>query len=115
MAEHEHHDAFTQERMKELMQRAEDPAVLGDVAALLGLFGDPTRVRVLYVLLHEELCVGDIAQKLEMTTSAISHQLRILKQGRLVKSRREGRTVYYSLADSHVYTIFYHALEHVTE
>ena len=115
MAEHEHHNAFTQARMEELMQQAEDPAVSGDVAALLGLFGDPTRVRILFVLLRAELCVGDFAQKREMTTSAISHQLRILKQGRLVKSRREGRTVYYSLADSHVHTILYHALEHVME
>ncbi|MBD5143711.1 MAG: helix-turn-helix transcriptional regulator [Ruminococcus sp.] len=66
-------------------------------------------------LLHTELCVGEIAQRLNMTTSAISHQLRILKQGRLVKSRREGKTVFYALADSHVGSIFSLALEHVQE
>jgi ArsR family transcriptional regulator len=85
------------------------------VAELLGLFGDATRVRIMFELLAGECCVSDIAQKLGMTKSAISHQLRILKQGRLVRSRREGRTVYYALADSHVRTILDHALEHVTE
>ncbi len=115
MVQHEHHGGITKEQMSALIKQAEDVAVLNDVAALLGLFGDPTRVRILFVLLRNELCVGDIAQRLTMTASAISHQLRILKQGRLVKSRREGKTIYYSLADSHVQTIIYHALEHVTE
>ena len=92
-----------------------DEHILASVAELFGLFGDKTRVRILYELLQEELCVGDIAQRLGMTTSAISHQLRILKQGRLVRSRREGKTVYYSLADGHVRTIFNVAIEHVTE
>lgn len=92
-----------------------DTDVLNSVAELLGLFGDPTRVRILFELLSEELCVSEIARRLGMSASAISHQLRILKQGRLVRSRREGKTIFYSLADSHVKTIFCHALEHVTE
>ena len=97
------------------MQQMPDTDILRDIAELLGLFGDTTRVRILFELLDQELCVSEIAEKLSMTASAISHQLRILKQGRLVKSRREGKTVFYSLADDHVKTIFYHALEHVTE
>ena len=106
MTEHEHMDLLVEQVSTEN---------LNDVAELLGLFGDATRVRILFELLGGELCVSDIAQRLGMTASAISHQLRILKQGRLVKSRREGKTVYYALADSHVRTIFFHALEHVTE
>lgn len=85
------------------------------VADLFKIFGDPTRVRIIFVLFHQEECVRDIAQKLEMTQSAISHQLRILKQSRLVTSRREGKTIFYSLADSHISSIFGQALEHVLE
>jgi len=85
------------------------------VADLFKIFGDPTRVRIIFVLFHQEECVRDIAQKLEMTQSAISHQLRILKQSRLVPSRREGKTIFYSLADSHISSIFGQALEHVLE
>lgn len=106
MREHEH---------REVPASQVNEAELREVAELLGLFGDATRVRILYELLGGELCVSDIAQRLGMTASAISHQLRILKQGRLVASRRDGRTIYYALADSHVRTIFHHALEHVME
>ncbi|HAJ97498.1 MAG TPA: transcriptional regulator [Ruminococcus sp.] len=109
----EHDDNMKQ--IGELMQKMPQSDVFYAIANLLGLFGDETRVGILYELLDKELCVNDIAQRLEMSASAISHQLRILKQGRLVKSRREGKTIFYSLADSHVKTIFYHALEHVTE
>ena len=79
------------------------------------VFGDSTRIRILYVLFESELCVCDIAQLLNMTQSAISHQLRILKQNRLVKSRREGKSVYYSLADGHVRTIIDQGMEHILE
>ena len=75
------------------------------LADLFKVFGDPTRIRILYVLSVEELCVQDIADRLSMTQSAISHQLRVLKQMSLVKFRRDGKTIYYSLADSHVATI----------
>lgn len=85
------------------------------LADLFKIFGDPTRIRILHALSARELCVCDIAQALEMTQSAISHQLRILKQSHLVKFRREGKTVYYSLADSHVHTILAQGLEHVME
>ena len=75
---------------------------LADVAELFKIFGDLTRVRIIFVLFQHEECVMDIAQKLEMTQSAISHQLRVLKQSRLVTSRREGKTIFYALADSHI-------------
>lgn len=89
--------------------------VLYNLADLFKIFGDPTRIRILYALSAQELCVCDIADALEMTQSAISHQLRILKQVHLVKGRREGKTIYYSLADSHVQTILAQGLDHVTE
>ena len=92
-----------------------DEAVLYDAAELLKVFGDPTRIRIIYVLCQSEMCVCDIARLLNMTQSAISHQLRVLKQARLVSSRRDGKTIYYSLCDDHVKTIFYHAMEHVME
>lgn len=92
-----------------------DEAVLYDAAELLKVFGDSTRIRIIFVLCQSEMCVCDIAGLLGMTQSAISHQLRVLKQARLVASRREGKAIFYSLADSHVKTIFYHAMEHVME
>lgn len=85
------------------------------LAELFKVFGDPTRIRILYALSAGELCVCDIATVLNMSQSAISHQLRVLKQIHLVKFRREGKTVYYSLADSHVETILNQGLEHVQE
>ena len=85
------------------------------LAELYKVFGDATRVRILYLLLDTELCVCDIAHLLGMTVSAISHQLRILKQMRLVKFRREGKTVYYALADDHIHSILAQGMEHVRE
>lgn len=85
------------------------------VAELFKVFGDPTRIRILHALSDRELCVQEIADQLEMTQSAISHQLRILKQSFLVKFRRDGKTIYYSLADDHVFTILMQGLEHVCE
>jgi len=79
------------------------------------VFGDSTRIKILYVLLNQELCVNDIAQEINMTPSSVSHQLRILKQNRLVKFRRDGKTIYYSLADHHVENILSQGLEHIEE
>ncbi len=79
---------------------------LYDLAELFKVFGDSTRMRILFVLFEAEVCVCDLAEALNMTQSAISHQLRILKQNKLVKSRREGKSVFYSLADDHVRTIW---------
>ena len=88
---------------------------LYDLAELFKMFGDSTRIRILYALSFRELCVFDIAAALNMTQSAISHQLRALRQGRLVKCRREGKTVFYSLADKHVMTILAQGMEHTEE
>lgn len=88
---------------------------LYDLADLYKMFADSTRVRILSALQARELCVLDLAALLGVTQSALSHQLRILKQSKLVKSRREGKTVFYSLADKHVESIFKQGLEHVRE
>ena len=88
---------------------------LYDLADFFKVFADTTRIKILYVLLKKEMCVCDIAQTLDMTQSAISHQLRILKQNRLVKSRREGKSIFYSLADDHVRTIIAQGREHIEE
>ena len=88
---------------------------LYDLAELFKIFGDSTRIRILFVLFEAEVCVCDLARALNMTQSAISHQLRILKQSQLVKSRCEGKSVFYSLADDHVRTIISQGLEHVEE
>ena len=92
-----------------------DEEVLYDLAELFKIFGDSTRIKILYALLESEMCVCDIATLFNMTQSAISHQLRALKQSQLVKYRREGKSVFYSLADSHVVTIINQGLEHVEE
>lgn len=89
--------------------------ILYDLADLFKIFGDTTRIKILYALRESELCVCDIAQVLNMTQSAISHQLKILKQSKLVKYRRDGKTIFYSLADSHVLTIIDQGMEHLAE
>ena len=89
--------------------------ILYDLTELFRIFGDSTRIRILYVLFASEMCVCDIAALLGITQSAISHQLRALKNARLVKARREGKTVFYALADDHVKTIIDQGLEHVLE
>lgn len=88
---------------------------LYDLAELFKVFGDSTRIRILFVLFEVEVCVCDLAKALNMTQSAISHQLRILKQNKLVKSRREGKSIFYSLADDHVRTIIAQGCEHIKE
>ncbi len=88
---------------------------LYDLAELFKVFGDSTRIRILFVLFEAEVCVCDLAKALNMTQSAISHQLRILKQNKLVKNRREGKSIFYSLADDHVRTIIAQGREHIEE
>ena len=85
------------------------------MAEIFKVLGDPTRIKILELLSHEDMCVSNIAEMLDMTHSAISHQLRILKQNKLVKSRREGKSVFYSLADGHVRTIIAQGQEHIEE
>lgn len=88
---------------------------LYDLAELFKVFGDSTRIRILFVLFEADVCVCDLASALNMTSSAISHQLKILKNSKLVKSRREGKSVFYSLADEHVRTIVSSGMEHIEE
>ena len=88
---------------------------LSAMSKLFKVFGDGTRVRILFVLLTAEVCVCDLAKLLGMTQSAVSHHLRVLKQARLIKARRDGKTVFYSLADDHVATLLRQGMEHVCE
>ncbi|AOZ96323.1 ArsR/SmtB family transcription factor [Butyrivibrio hungatei] len=88
---------------------------LYDLAELFKVFGDSTRIKILFALFESEMCVCDIAESLEMTQSAISHQLKILKQSKLVGNRREGKQVVYFLADDHVRTIIDQGLNHIEE
>jgi len=89
--------------------------VVYDLAELFKTMGDPTRIKILYALKERELCVCDLSELLEMSASAISHQLRVLRNNKLVKYRKEGRSVYYSLDDDHVMCLFGQGLEHVLE
>ena len=100
------------EAVKEKMPAEE---LLNELADFYKVFGDATRIKILCVLLRSEMCVCDLAEMLGMTQSAISHQLRVLKQMKLVKNRREGKTVYYSLADGHIQNIISQGMEHIME
>lgn len=97
------------------MQMIPEKETLEQIAELFKGFADPTRVQILSLLVDREMCVGDIAQSVELSQSAISHQLRLLKQMYLIKYRREGKNILYSLADDHVLTILQMGLEHVME
>ncbi len=98
--------------VKENMPSTDD---LYDLAELFKIFGDSTRIRILYVLFEHEMCVCDLAQTLDMTVSAISHQLRVLRSADLVRFRRDGKTVFYFLADDHVRKILGQGMEHIKE
>ncbi|MEE1356857.1 MAG: metalloregulator ArsR/SmtB family transcription factor [Clostridia bacterium] len=100
------------ESIKEQMPSEE---TLLDLSEFFRVFGDSTRIKILYVLFESEMCVCDIARLVSMTQSAISHQLKILRQMRLIKSRRQGKTVFYSLADEHVRSIIFGGMEHISE
>ena len=92
-----------------------DEETLYDLADLFKIFGDTTRIKILYTLRKQELCVNELAQSLAMTPSAVSHQLKILRQSKLVKNRREGKSLFYSLNDNHVVTIADQGMEHICE
>lgn len=106
---------LSEEDSKVIDQQIPPEEIVYDIADLFKVFSDMTRVKILYALSSGELCVYDISVVLEMSQSAISHQLRVLKQAKLVKYRREGKIVFYSLADSHIHTILNQGLEHVQE
>lgn len=107
---HAHEDIV--KKVQEIMPEEE---MLYDLAELFKVFGDSTRIKILYCLFEAEMCVCDIAQLLNMTTSAISHQLRVLKNSQLVRFRKEGKTVFYSLADDHVRSILSQGMDHICE
>ncbi len=101
--------------LSEIRRELPDDNTLFDLADLFKIFGDTTRVKILYALFESELCVCAIAELLSMTQSATSHQLRVLKDAGLLKARRDGKTIYYSLADDHVRSIIEMGFEHITE
>lgn len=107
---HAHDDLV--EQVRNAMPKEE---LLCSLAELYKVFGDPTRIKILYVLFESEMCVCDIAKLLDMTQSAISHQLRVLKSAKLIRFRKEGKTVFYSLADDHVRTIIGQGMDHLCE
>lgn len=101
--------------VKNVKEHMLEDEVLFDLAELFKIFGDSTRVKILYALFKSTMCVCDIAALLSMSVSSISHQLRVLKQAKLVKFKKEGKVVYYSLDDEHVKSIFEQGLLHVKE
>ena len=104
-----------EEIVEKVQKEMPDEDTLYDLTELFRIFGDSTRIRILYVLFEAEMCVCDIAQLLGMTQSAISHQLRVLKANKLVKFRRDGKTVYYALDDDHVRSILSMGMDHIEE
>ena len=103
------------EKIKKIKKILPEDELIFEVAELFKVFGDSTRMKIISALLEDELCVGDIAVLTNSTPSAISHQLRVLKQAKLVKYRKEGKIVYYSLDDEHVREIYQKGREHVEE
>ena len=104
-----------EDKVAEVQALLPDDETLLRLSDLFKIFGDGTRIRILYVLFEEEVCVCDLARLLGMTQSAVSHQLRILRNARLIKARRDGKTVFYSLADDHVRTLLSQGMEHISE
>ncbi|MCR5733645.1 MAG: metalloregulator ArsR/SmtB family transcription factor [Lachnospiraceae bacterium] len=104
-----------EDKVKKVSMSLPEEDEMYDLAELFKVFGDSTRIKILFALFEEEICVCDLAKALNMTQSAISHQLKILKQARLVKSRRDKKQVIYYLADDHVRTIIAEGREHIEE
>lgn len=107
--------ALDAQALQKLQDDLPGDEILYDLAELFRVFGDTTRIKILYALFESELCVNDIAQVVELSQSAVSHQLRLLKTNKLVKFRREGKTIYYSLDDDHVRSMIALGMEHVEE
>ena len=113
--EHCDDNELHRDRILKALEMMPDEDELCDLAELFKVFGDSTRIRILYALFDNEICVCDLAETLSMTQSAISHQLKVLKDNNLVGSRREGKTIYYFLADDHVRLIVGQGYAHLTE
>ena len=107
--------AAHEELVEQVLQNQPEDEYLYDLAELFKVFGDSTRIKILYALFESELCVSDIAQILNLNQSAVSHQLRILKDAKLVKFKRSGKSIFYSLDDDHVRTILSMGMDHVEE
>ena len=107
--------AAREDVVKKLIEQQPDDEILYDLAELFKVFGDSTRIKILYALFEEELCVYDIARLLNLSQSSVSHQLRILKNSKLVKFRRDGKSMFYSLDDEHVREIISMGMEHILE
>ena len=103
------------EIIKNVLEQMPADEMLYDLAELFKVFGDSTRIKILYALFESELCVNDIALLLGITQTAASHQLRVLKINKLVKARKEGKLIFYSLSDDHVYKIIGQGMEHIEE
>ena len=101
--------------VEKVLEQQPDDEILYDLAELFKVFGDSTRIKILYSMFENELCVNDIARLLNLSQSSVSHQLRILKTSKLVKFRREGKSIFYSLDDEHVRSIISMGMEHVEE
>ncbi|MGZ4919493.1 MAG: ArsR/SmtB family transcription factor [Halobacteriota archaeon] len=106
---------INKEAVDDVRARMLDPQLVADAADIFKVLGDPTRLRLLYALAHRELCVCDLSAVLDMTQSAISHQLRVLRSARLVRYRKVGKTVYYALADAHVVQLIDIGIDHARE
>jgi DNA-binding transcriptional ArsR family regulator len=104
-----------EDTVKKVINDMPEEEKLYDLAELFKIFGDSTRIKILYALFEAELCVCDIAQLLKVSQTAVSHQLRVLKTNKLVKSRKDGKNVFYSLADDHVYSIINQGMDHINE
>lgn len=104
-----------EDKVREVKAKMIDADTVGNLADIFKALGDPTRIKILYALLQKELCVCDIAAVTGNSDSAVSHQLRILRGQKLVRFRRDGKVLYYSLADDHVAALFAQGLEHVSE
>ncbi|MGN0278260.1 MAG: ArsR/SmtB family transcription factor [Lachnospiraceae bacterium] len=117
MSENEERDflAAREDVVKKVLEQQPDDEILYDLAELFKVFGDSTRIKILYSMFETELCVNDIAKLLNLSQSSVSHQLRILKSSKLVKFRREGKSIFYSLDDEHVRAIISMGMEHVEE
>lgn len=101
--------------VQKVTEEMPEDEVLYDLAELFKIFGDSTRIKILYALFEAEMCVNDLAKLLSITQTAASHQLRVLKVNKLVKARKDGKNVFYSLSDQHVYKIIAQGMEHIME
>lgn len=104
-----------EDTVKKVINDMPEEEKLYDLAELFKIFGDSTRIKILYALFEAELCVCDIAQLLNVSQTAVSHQLRVLKTNKLVKCRKEGKNVFYSLSDDHVCSIINQGMDHINE